>query len=54
MIMDSHQKRLPAIMMKMMHSAIESIRDQVMNDDDIPPSKKSREIVTRLNELRYF
>ncbi|CEO39556.1 hypothetical protein C0Z01_10665 [Photobacterium kishitanii] len=39
---------------EMMHSAIESIRDQVMNDDDIPPSKKSREIVTRLNELSIF
>ncbi|PSU67964.1 hypothetical protein C9J22_18520 [Photobacterium phosphoreum] len=39
---------------EMMHSAIESIRVQVMGDHDIPPSKKSREIVTRLNEMNIF
>lgn len=39
---------------EMMHSAIESVRDQVMSDNGILPSKKSREIVTRLNELSIF
>ncbi len=37
-----------------MHSAIESIRIQIMGDNSIPPSKKSREIITRLNEMNIF
>lgn len=39
---------------EMMHSSIENVREQVMNDSSIPPSKKSREIVTRLHELGVF
>ena len=39
---------------EMMHSSIENVREQVVNDSSIPPSKKSREIVTRLHELGIF
>ena len=39
---------------EMMHSSIENVRDQVTNDSTIPLSKKSREIVTRLNDLGIF
>ena len=39
---------------EMMHSSIETVREQVSNDADIAPSKKSREIVTRLHEMGIF
>ncbi len=39
---------------EMMHSSIENVREQVTTDSSIPPSKKSREIVTRLHELGIF
>ncbi len=36
---------------EMMHSSIENVREQVVNDTTITPSKKSREIITRLHDL---
>ena len=39
---------------EMMHSSIETVREQVSNDVDIAPSKKSREIVMRLHEMGIF
>ncbi|OBU13941.1 hypothetical protein AYY19_07580 [Photobacterium aquimaris] len=39
---------------EMMHSSIETVREQVITDSAIPPSKKSREIVTRLHDLGIF
>ncbi|PSU70012.1 hypothetical protein C9J22_12505 [Photobacterium phosphoreum] len=39
---------------EMMHSSIENVREQVTSDSAIPPSKKSREIVTRLHDLGVF
>ncbi|EJN6959201.1 PAS domain-containing protein [Photobacterium damselae subsp. damselae] len=39
---------------EMMQSSIETVRAQVMGDNTIAPSKKSREIVTRLHDLGVF
>ncbi|WP_122054741.1 transcriptional regulator [Vibrio sp. Evd11] len=39
---------------EMMHSSIETVREQVTSDPEIAPSKKSREIVTRLHEMGIF
>jgi len=37
-----------------LNSAIDGVNTEVRNNADIPPSKKSREIVTQLNELGIF
>ncbi|MDG3085852.1 PAS domain-containing protein [Vibrio hannami] len=39
---------------EMMNSSIEAVGAQVQEDNTIPPSKKSREIVTRLHALGVF